>query len=181
MTGTETWNQPGDTHGTASRTFTGTWMANDLTPCTSTGCVSYDPHGTLSWSWDAHREAWGACDQTTSGSLPFATTSGELDYFVLEPVNDGLEYKYYGLGDIPSLATTLKCGTDRVVEPPPFFFIFASSDGDGTPHNGATCVFTTWRIPNDAETIDGSCYQFNNGYNSLQYEWHLTRVGNAIP
>lgn len=190
MTAVQTWDTS-EGHGNASSTFTGTWVVADpdapVAPCQSFGdpdvCILYTPDGTISWSWDAHVPGVNGCSSTTSGSLPAGESlHNDQQVFFLQPMSDFLEYKFYGAGNF--VVPTQDCYNPITSgqHPPSFFNLSENADASNPPGDGTnTCYVTTWRIVPDAQTIDGSCYEWNYNYHSLHYEWHLQRVGNAIP
>ncbi len=64
--------------------------------------------------------------------------------------------------------------------PPGFFDLDARSSPDNPPGDGANkCFLTSWQIDATAESISGSCFQYDYDYNSLFFEWDLQRVGPA--
>ena len=182
--------------GTSTSTFDGLWAVQQVDPthpflaCESDNppCVGYAPTGTISWTWNSHDES-SHCYETFAGTLPAgiegdprsADGGYQLDQaFVLVPDGAG-HYGYWGTGYWP--APGEKCESPRGVNSPPAFFdLSRNSAGSGAADgSGNTCGHTTWLIDAAAETIAGSCYDVNNGPNTVFEQWSLQKVGNAIP
>lgn len=196
MTRTESWDVPADGQkGTTTSTFEGIWEPVDpsapILPCQGefpTPCIAYVPTGTITWDWDSHVTN-PACDATLSGTFPagiendprYATggVGPGAQAFALVPI-DETHYGYWGSG--VWFAPEQKCRTDRFAGPPAYFDLSEEASGDGTAdETGNTCFHTTWVIDATADSIDGSCYDVNNGFTTMSQEWHLKKVGNAIP
>jgi hypothetical protein len=144
-------------------------------------CLPYLPTGTITWTWNSHDQP--GCSETSAGTLPAgaARFSALEQVFVLVPDGAG-HYGDWGAGNWGG-TTGLKCESPRGMGSPPSYFDLAQGDaGTGAADGqGGTCVHTTWLIDAAAETISGSCYDFNNGPNTQLEEWNLQKVGDAIP
>jgi Family of unknown function (DUF6055) len=195
MSATHTWNWSGY-HGTATSTFDGLWIADPtivpsaFNPCGSPAgddCTFYRPAGTIKWTWDSHWSE-GTCDETTSGSLPAGDEEHpEQQLFVLEPVDEN-NLRYYGGGGVPQYRNgalvfpEIRCGTTDDYSggpiPPNFFSLDPRSSPDNPPGDDE-CHHIAWQVEATAESISGSCFEYNYDYNSLFFEWDLQRVGPA--
>jgi hypothetical protein len=196
MTGTYTWHLA-DTHGSGASTFTGLWEATPggqaIVPCQAESnpnpCVAYFPHGTINWTWDVHR---AGCSVTRAGDFPAGAVNDprnapggtgiplSTQILVLQPDGAG-HYGYWGNASW-SLPQPLACddGFSGTAHPPSYFDLSASSSGSGAADPGGnTCGHTTWQIDTKADTIAGSCFEWNNTGQSFQLEWNLKRVGSA--
>ena len=188
MTGTSVWHL-GDQHGTATATFSGTWVAvpddQPIDPCQSPlpdGCIAYVPHGTISWTWDAHSSL---CNETRSGATAAGQTGGagtlppNAQIFALQPDGNG-HYGYWG-HTAWDPGQKMKCpDLHSGTGPPSYFDLSADSSGTGAGDGtGDTCNFTTWQIDVKAKTISGSCDDWKNAGSSMSMQWNLTRVDPA--
>jgi hypothetical protein len=193
MTATHTWNKLGGgvMHtGNATSTFTGVWQpdgpnAAPIFACSAAfssapPCVVHRPTGTIKWTWDSD---WPAdayqpgCHNSSTGSLPAGSPSRpDTQSLVLLP-NDKGQFQYWGLGTF--LVDPQKCPEpiNNGSNPPVYFDILEHASSQAPPdESGNTCFHTTWVIEASADAIVGSCDLFKYSYNSLHFEWNLTRV-----
>jgi len=197
VTATSRWNLSG-TKGTSTAVFEGSWLPappdQPIASCQSPlpgGCVVYLPDGTIHWTWDSHQGPVPACDETRAGDFPAGAVNDPRNAggangvplttqsLVLQPNGDAT-FQYWGRGTWYG-GMKLSCpGLHSETHPPSYFELSESASGGGAADGGGnTCDHTTWQIDAKADTIQGSCYAWNNSGSSLQYEWDLKRTGSA--
>jgi hypothetical protein len=181
MTGSAGWNNEGYT-GTSHSTFTGIWMVDEkgdawCDPTAGDGCVLYRPEGTIAWAFQGDYPAKNyPCHNATSGSKAAnQETHDDQQEFYMIPTEKG-DLHYWGRGYFEWPAT--KCiPPDPTNGVPIFFDIYKDYSSSIPPAHGGTCQGTDWVISAKADTIEGSCYDYNVPQGWEKYEWHLTRVG----
>lgn len=191
MTTTTSWDVP-TSHSTGAgvSTFDGIWEVGDpaVRPVrcqsfTLNHCVDYFPTGTITWTWESHSSN-PTCDESLSGTSPAGTVNAGAPFTEAFELNlvDETHFGYWGSGTWPAPGP-MKCPSPRGVNTPPSYFELSQDDsGAGTADGtGNTCLHTTWLIDLAATTIDGSCFDVNNGFNVVSHEWHLKKLGDAIP
>jgi hypothetical protein len=190
MTATMTWDRP-EGNGTSTTTFEGLW--SEFTDSEVTRCfypldgeceVYYHPDGTIKWTWDTHQHNFDyICNETTSGSVPTGLElHDDQQEFVIAPIADG-KFKYWGMGHI-STFPDFKCIAnvgEGTYAPPGFFDISETASSSRPVGGGNTCGSMDFVFEAQADTISGSCYEFEYSYNSLLIEWDLHRVGPPPP
>jgi hypothetical protein len=186
MTSTLIWNS-GEMTGTGSSTFDGIWTQDrdSVVPCQfdEQPCTAYVPTGTITWSWHAKIDApasQGGCKEDKGGTL--AAGDAEMvtrQVLVLAPAPDSDKLQYWADGGFVLPNGLLTCNDYASGAEPPSYIDLSEEDSASNPAggNGATCHSTTWAIDPTDTTISGSCFAFNNGFNSLQFTWSLTRIG----
>src|SRR6185369_4372114 len=201
MSMTTSWNVPhpngGAAIGTSTATFDGLWTLEDASKAPlgceyeDPPCIGYVASGTITWNWDTS-DTDPACSESYAGSLiagpdgdPRTGTGGYGALQSLGLLADGSgHYRYWGMGNWydPSVPR-MQCISPRGVNSPPSYFELSdSANGSGAADaTGNTCIHTTWLIDETADTISGSCWEVNNGFNFVFVEWSLHKVGDAIP
>jgi hypothetical protein len=197
MTGTYDWHL-GNNSGTGTATFTGIWeLAPDtalVAPCRSVppspgDCLVYLPNGTIAWRWDAVQES---CQEHQAGTYPAGSVNDPrnapggngigLSTQSLVLVDDGAgHYGYWGTGTW-GLPKPMTCADyiHSMTLPPSYFSLSENATGSGAADGtGNSCFHTLWQIDTTADSIKGSCYDWNNSGSSMMYTWSLQRVGNA--
>ena len=186
MKGTESWAVTGG-HGTATSTLAGLWKADTAgdAECPGPGalfdpsCVLFRPTGSISWTWDSHHTAGRTCDSTKAGTLDAGhELHPDMQVFYTRAVDTG-HLQFYGRGSFvlpPQDCSNLQSAGSS----PPMFFDLSKRSSSSTPAGGGnTCYATTWQIATNADTITGSCFEWNSSATSLKFEWTLKRVGPA--
>jgi hypothetical protein len=182
MTGSAGWNNEGHT-GKSQATFTDIWMVDEKgdARCDPSsfgdGCVLYRPEGTIAWTFTGDYPAKNfPCHNATSGSKAAnqETHDDQQEFYLVPTDEDHLHYWGRGYFEWPATKCT---PPDPTIGLPVFFDIYEDYSSSTTPAHGATCQSTDWIISATADTIEGSCYDYNVPQGWLKYEWHLTRVG----
>jgi hypothetical protein len=194
MSATHTWSTRNGS-GSATSTFDGVWTeAEDklIEPCQAEylgkdACVVYIPDGTVTWTWHAKKTGPNpdeACEQTTGGAVPIGgpvppgtVFHQDTQMLVLEPVQpDG--FKYWGLGTFKTPDATCWAAVEsNTMHPPEFFELAEASSTSNPPSAGNTCYSNNWEIDPLGDSMVGACVGYDYGYDSITYEWQLTRIG----
>jgi hypothetical protein len=189
MTATHIWNvNDPEAHGSGQATskFTGLWQIFDhgsATDCLSDHCIFYQPKGTIAWTWHSEGPYPTICPSDGSGTVPAGNPTSDIVQELALGVVDDQHYSYAGSGRFQSgFLANCHNPIDSGGTPPPFFELSPDASSNNEPGgDGDTCFTMDWLINIDANKITGSCYRYNYPNNSLMYEWHLVRVGHAIP
>ena len=130
MRGTTTWDK-GKYQGTATATFTGSWILPELstTHYCDSDCVAYIPAGTVDWRWESAAPGPPSCSINVSGSVPAGDTIVPQDQMLYLARSEADHLSYWESGTV-FLPPQDCVGWESSTSPDSFFEISMPSQGD---------------------------------------------------